>query len=238
MDRAEVVEYDGEPMFDRIIDDTPAPESERHGDFLVYVMGPYTPFDLSYVFPDADFRPHARYVDGELFDPERHEDMEETLRDVCSALRTDPGVRAFIATDVDVPTVRDARESRSGEDGRSPLDQSVEFALVSDAVVFVLDEAGVNAGVATEIGAVLGEFDLRLENPRPPRKPRRRLRIYCSERLSSASIEEIPYGYGVDVYRYDDEDDLLRNLRQFVTTVEYASRYEDLPLVGPHHHIE
>lgn len=233
MDRAELAEYDGESLFERILENAPEPVSERHRDFLVYVMGPYTPFDLSYVLRDGEFPLDSPYVDSELFDPERHEDMEATLRDVCSALREDPGVRAFVATDVDVPTVRDAGKSGPDENGWSPLDQSIEFALVSDVVVFVLDEAGRNAGVASEIGAVLGEFDLRLRNPEPPRKPRRRIRIYCSEAFSSASIEEIPHGFGVDVYPYEDEADLLGNLRQFVTTVEYASRYEDLPLVGP-----
>lgn len=233
MDSAELAEYDGESILERILDSTPAPNLEQHRDLLVYVMGPYTPFDLSYVVPNADFDLDARYVDSELFDPEDHEDMEETLRHVCSALRDDPGVRAFIATDIDIPTVRDVETSERDGDGWSPLDQSIEYALVSDVVVFVLDEAGLNAGVASEIGAILGEFDLRLRNPELPKKPRRRVRIYCSEEFSSASIEEIPHGFGVDVYRYENEMDLLENLRQFVTAVEYASEYEGLPLFRP-----
>lgn len=233
MDSAELAEYDGESILERILDSTPAPSSERHCDFLVYVMGPYTPFDLAYIVPNADLDLDARYVDSELFDPENHEDMVETLQQVCSALREDPGVRAFIATDVDIPTARNAGKAGRETRGRSPLDQSIEYALISDTVVFILDEAGLNAGVASEIGAILGEFDLRLRNPEPPKKPRRRVRIYCSEAFSSASIEEIPHGFGVDVYRYENEPDLLGNLRQFVTAVEYASEYEDLPLFGP-----
>lgn len=231
MDSAELAGYDAVSIRERILDSTPAPNSEQHCDFLVYVMGAYTPFDLSYVDPNADL--DARYVDSELFDPENHEDMEEALQNVCSALREDPGVRAFVATDVGIPTVRDLETSKRDENGRTPLDQSIEYALISDAVVFVLDEAGLNAGVASEIGTILGEFDLRLQNPELPKKPRRRVRIYCSKAFSSASIEEIPHGFGVDIYRYDSRVDLLENLRQFVTTVEMASKYEGLPLFRP-----
>lgn len=221
---------DGEAMRRRIIECSPDSSTPRHDEFLVYVMGPYTPFDLSYAYPETDFGFDTPYVDSELFDPKSHEDMEATLRDVCSALRDDPGVRAFIATDVGVPTERDASETDWEVRGLSPLDQSIEYARISDAVVFVLDEAGRNAGVASEIGAILGEFNLRLRNPNHPRKPRCRFRIYVSETFSSASIEEIPSGFGVDVYRYENESDLLGNLRQFITAVEYASQYDSLPL--------
>lgn len=220
-------EADGEWTRRRIVECSPDPLPRSDDEFLVYVMGPYTPFDLEYAYPETDL--DTPYVDSELFDPERHEDMEASLRDVCSALRDDPGVRAFVATDVDIPTAREVEKTGREVEGCSPLDQSIKFARVSDAVVFVLDEAGRNAGVASEIGAILGEFDLRLRSSGPPRKPRRRFRIYVSESFSSASIEEIPYGFGVDVYRYESEDDLLANLRQFVTAVEYASRYESLP---------
>lgn len=220
---------DGESIRSRIIENSPDPPAAGHGDFLVYVMGPYTPFDLSYAYSEADFDIETPYVESELFDPEHHEDMEATLREVCSELRDDPGVRAFVATDVDVPTKRDASEADREVRALSPLDQSIEYARVSDAVVFVLDEAGRNAGVASEIGAILGEFDLRLRNDDLPRKPRRRFRIYVSESFSSASIEEVPFGFGVDVYRYESQSDLLGNLRQFVSAVEYASRYDTLP---------
>lgn len=222
-------ESDGESIRRCITERSPDPPGHGHGEFLVYVMGPYTPFDLTYAYPETDFDLDAPYVDSELFDPERHEDMEATLREVSSALRNDPGVRAFVATDVDVPTERDASEVDVEMGGLSPLDQSIEYARVSDAVVFVLDEAGRNAGVASEVGAILGEFDLRLRNPDKPRKPRQRFRIYVSEAFSSASIEEIPYGFGVDIYRYESQGDLLGNLRHFVSAVEYASRVESLP---------
>lgn len=220
---------DGGSMRRRIVERSPDPPVWGRGEFLVYVMGSYTPFDLTYVFPEVRFDLDEPYVDSELFDPEHHEDMEATLKGVCSELRNDPGVRAFVATDVDVPTERDASETDGRADGLSPLDQSIEYARVSDAVVFVLDEAGRNEGVASEIGAILGEFDLRLRNDDPPRKPRRRFRIYVSESFSSASIEEIPYGFGVDIYEYESRSDLLGNLRQFVHAVESIPKEEAFP---------
>lgn len=228
MDDGELpIEGEDESIRRRIIERSPDPPTPGHGDFLVYVMGPYTPFDLSYAYPESDL--DTPYVDSELFDPERHADMEATLKEVCSMLRAEPGVRAFVATDVGVPTERDVEEVDRKVRGLSPLDQSIEYARVSDAVAFVLDEAGRNAGVASEIGAILGEFDLRLRNSDRPRKPRRRFRIYVSETFSSASIEEIPHGFGVDIYRYESESDLLANLRHFISAVEYASRHESFP---------
>lgn len=227
MDRRNpALEYDGKSIYRHILDAVPV--SGNRDDFLCYVMGPYTPFDLTYVYPDDDIE--DPYIDAELFDPDEHEDMEETLRDICTELRNDPGVRAFIATDIGIPTTREARKERLDENGLSPLDQSIEYATVSDAVVFVLDEAGLNAGVGSEIGAILGEFNLRLRNQNLNRKPRQRLRIYYSGEFSSASIEEIPHGFGIDTYEYESQTDLLQNLRNFVTNVENLTRFEGLEL--------
>lgn len=225
------LEYDGTSIYQHIIDNTPAPEAAS--DFLCYVMGPYTPFDVTYAYSEEAIDTDDPYIDAELFDPDEHEDMEETLQKVRTELRDDPEIRAFVATDVEIPTRREARKDELEERGLSPLDQSIEYAAVSDAVVFILDEAGLNAGVGSEIGAILGEFNLRVRNREPNRKPRQRFRIYLSEEFSSASIEEIPYGYGIDVYQYRSETDLLRNLRNFVTNVENLSRYEGLELYNP-----
>ncbi len=99
--------------------------------------------------------------------------------------------------------------------------------------MFILDEAGLNAGVGSEVGAILDEFDLRIRNREPTGKPRRRFRIHLSDEFGSVSIEEIPSGYDIDVYRYQSEADLLRNLRNFVTNVEGLSRYDELELYEP-----
>lgn len=220
------LEYDGKSIYRHVLEATSV--SGKRDDFLCYVMGPYTPFDLTYVYPDEGVG--SQYIDAELFDPDKHEDMEATLRDICSELRDDPGIRAFLATDVEIPTAREARRERLDEPGLSPLDQSIEFATVSDSVAFILDEAGLNAGVASEIGAILGEFNLRLRNRDPERKPRRRLRIYYSSEFASASIEEIPHGFGIDAYEYESQRDLVANLRNFVTNVENLTRFEGLEL--------
>jgi hypothetical protein len=225
------LEYGGGSIYENIVDNTAEPEGQ--GSFLCYVMGPYTPFDVTYAYPEDSIDADTPYIDAELFDPDKHEDMEETLQNIRTELRTDPGILAFVATDVDIPTRREAREKELEERGLSPLDQSIEYAIVSDTVVFILDEAGLNAGAGSELGAILGEFNLRLRNREPNRKPRRRFRVYLSDEFSSASIEEIPYGYDIDIYRYRSEKDLLRNLRNFVTNVENLSRYDGFELYNP-----
>lgn len=229
MNRDELtLEYNGDSIYQHIIDNTVDPE--RRDSFLCYVMGPYTPFDVTYAYPEDTINLESPYIDAELFDPEEHEDMKATLHDICTELRNDPGIRSFIATDTGIPTAREARRERLDENGLSPLDQSIEYATVSDAVVFILDEAGLNAGVGSEIGAILGEFNLRLRNRNPNRKPRQRLRIYHSDEFSSASIEEIPHGFGIDTYEYESESDLLENLRHYITNVENLTRFEELDL--------
>jgi hypothetical protein len=225
------LEYDGKSIYRHVVEGTPNPGNR--GDFLCYVMGPYTPFDVTYAYPADAIDIDDPYIEAELFDPDDHEDMEATLRGVCTELRRDPGIRAFVATDVGIPTAKETTRDRLDESGLSPLDQSIEYATVSDAVVFILDEAGLNAGVGSEVGAILGEFNLRVRNREPVRKPRQRFRIYLSDEFGSASIEEIPSGYDIDVYRYQSEVDLLRNLRNFVTNVENLSRYDGLELYEP-----
>lgn len=222
------LEYGGDSIYKNIINNTAEPEGQ--GSFLCYVMGPYTPFDVTYSYPEDSIDADNPYIDAELFDPNKHEDMEATLRDIRTELRNDPGIRAFIATDVGIPTAREARREQLDETGLSPLDQSIEYATVSDAVIFILDEAGLNAGVASEIGAILGEFNLRRRNRNPNRKPRQRFRIYHSAEFSSASIEEIPHGFGIDTYEYESETDLLGNIRNFITNVENLARFEGLEL--------
>jgi len=152
------LEYERNSIYQHVVEATPDPGNGS--DFLCYVMGPYTPFDVTYALPEDAIDVANPYVDAELFDPDEHENMEETLQNIRAKLQDDPGVRAFVATNVGIPTRREARKSGLDERGLSPLDQSIEYAAISDAVVFVLDEAGLNAGVGSEVGAILGEFNL------------------------------------------------------------------------------
>lgn len=238
-DRRFGFEYNDRPIFDYIEDNAPTPPYlSSQSDFFVYVMGPYTAFNAEYVYDDAD-ELKSPFISDPLFDPETHvtEDgtgnMERALADVCETLREQLGVRAFIATDIGIPTKRDAEENDLNEPGMTPLDQSVEFAAVSDAVLFIFSAAGLNSGVAGEVGSVLGEFNLRWNNPTEEQKPRGRLRIFRGPAFESASIDEIPFGYGIDVIDFDTHDDLLRKSQQFLVGVERGSREEDWPIFTP-----
>jgi hypothetical protein len=213
-----------DPFFSQILDNTPIPRRRGpQSESLFYVMGPYTAFDASYPFED----PPQQYIDPGLFDPERDASFEETLATFCGTLRDEHGVWAFIATDLNVPTESEAE----GTSGLSPLDQSILAATYADSVFFVVDEAGLNAGVGSEIGAVLSEFQLRLRTPQSGRKPRQRLQICLSDSLS-ASIEEVPYTYGVDVYEYDDWADLVTFAGNHIQEIWAKSRdpSEDFPV--------
>lgn len=230
-------EYDGQPIFERV--DGRAPVSEHPSasdDFFVYVMGPYTAFDATLAYDDGH-RLESPFIDDPLFDPDEHvtdgtPDMEAALGDLCGDLRTRFGVRAFIATDIGIPTRRQADEQGLDEPGMTPLDQSVAYAAVSDAVAFVFSVAGLTTGVGAEAGAILGEFGLRSDSPRRPRKPRERLRLFCGPGFGSATVDEIPLGFGVDRIDFESRADLVRKLHRFLTGVERADRH--LPVFVPY----
>lgn len=238
-DRRFGFEYEGRPIFDYVEERAPSPSYiSSNDDLYVYVMGPYTAFDATRAYDDAD-RLVSPFFEDPLFDPDRHVtddgrgDYEAALSEFCRNLREELGVRAFLATDVDIPTKREARRRSLDEPGMTPLDQSVEFAAVSDAVAFVVTAAGLTTGVGSEIGAVLGEFNLRWNDPREERKPRERLRIFTGPGFASASIDELPLAYGIDVIEFEDREDLLEKSQQFLVNVERGSRREGWPIYDP-----
>ena len=228
--------YDGEPVFSRIKSDAPRPDTEKlDRDFFLFVMGPYTAFDATYVYDDAD-RLETRFADDPLFDPDEHVtddgrgDYEAALRDLCAQLRSEFGVRAFLATDIDIPTVQEA-------DGTAPgmpvPEQSVAFAAVSDAVMFVFTEGGLTAGTGCELGSILGRFNLGVNNPEPVRKPRERIRIFRSESFASATVEETTAAYGIDCLSFENADELVKDVRNFLTEVNRNSPEELTPVYNP-----
>jgi hypothetical protein len=140
-------------MRERIIDELGGLAHER---LLVYLMGPYTAFDIRPVLEQAD-KPEevvdlealpesvdfGTLVGGEsgLASDEATLDLLLSVRD---SLRTDPGVNAFLAIHIDIPLVE-----------MDAATQSIEFARASNAVVFVLPKLGAKLGVGMEVGAVL-----------------------------------------------------------------------------------
>lgn len=232
--------YDGRSVFSYIDEDVPPTDlSSKNHDFFVYVMGPYTAFDATYAFDDAE-KLQSPFVEDPLFDPEEHivdemGDFEKVLSDVCDDISDRLGVRAFIATDIDIPTAREVNNQNLDEPGMPVLNQSVAFAAVSDAVVFIYSLAGLNIGVSAEVGAILGEFHLRIDDKLQRLKPRERLRIFRGPGIESASVGEIPYGYGVDCIDFEAREDLLRKIQQFLVNVQRSARDENLPVFIPRH---
>lgn len=232
--------YDGQSVFSYIEQGAPsADNSSTNSDFFVYVMGPYTAFDATYAFDDAE-KLQSPFVEDPLFDPDEHivdemGDFEKSLSDVCDDISERLGVRAFIATDIDIPTTREVETQNLDEPGMPVLNQSVAFAAVSDAVVFVYSLAGLNIGISAEVGAILGEFHLRIDDQLQRLKPRERLRIFRGPGIESASVGEIPDGYGVDCIDFDTREDLLRKIQQFLVNVRRAARDENLPVFIPRH---
>lgn len=205
--------------------------------FYVYIMGPYTAFDAEYAFDDAgDLK--SKYIEDPLFNPEVHVNSadratyEAALTDLCELLRTELGVSAFLATDIStIPTIREAEN----EPGMSVLDQSVAFAAMSEAVIFLFTRAGLTTGTGSEVGAILSDFNLRRENIEPDRKPRKRIGIFPHGEFSSASINEIPYTYDIAPRGFSTRTNLLDRIRKFIVNIQ---RDQDLSLYNPYRESE
>jgi hypothetical protein len=230
-------QFKGESVFSYVQRDAPEPEeSQLDEDVFVYVMGPYTAFDATYAYSNGD-ELKSPFIEDPLFDPELHitdderGSYEAALDDLWATLREEFGVCAFLATDIDIPTENDAADD---EPSKPVLTQSIEFAAVSDAVVFVFTPAGLTTGAGSEVGAILGEFHLRQGNSEPIRKPRERFRIFTTKEFSSASIDEIPWTYGVDTIDFEDKGDLVRKIQHFLANLERQDPDRPLPIFIPH----
>jgi hypothetical protein len=238
--------YNDRPISDILAEQAPAaPNLGPHNDFTVYVMGPYTAFNAEKAYDDAD-KLRTPFQDDPLFNPDKHIDdagnsnMEEALRDFCEELRHKHNCRAFIATDIDIPTHQQAKEqneSRSeGEpeiEGMDPLAQSVAFAAHSDAVLFLFTSGGLTTGVGTETGGILGEFHLRRGNPATTHKPGQRVVVYVDENFSSATIDELPKGYDIQYNRFVSKADLHTSVRRWFDNLSRETRDTNLPVFIP-----
>lgn len=221
--------YDGTPIC-KIIDDHIPPAKN---DFLVYVMGPYTAFDAEKAYDDADELDSA-YIEDPLFQPDKHitdgkATYEAALTDLCSIIRDKFEVRPFIASDVPIPTTEDVEKEDLDEPGLAVPDQSVEFAAVSHAVIFIFSKAGLNGGVGGEAGAILGEFNLRRRTRSNPIKPRERFRLFGGPGYSSAMINEMSDSYGVPKLEFESQEELKGQIGSYLVEVQRRQRSDDLP---------
>lgn len=240
------VRYNDRSIADILSEQAPAPPKfSTHNDFTVYVMGPYTAFNAERAYDDAD-KLRTPFQNDPLFDPDRHVtdsgkgDMERALRDFCAELRKEHNCRAFIATDIDIPTHEQAaNRNETGYDtgpvvdGMDPLAQSVAFAAHSDAVLFLFTQGGLTTGVGAETGGILGEFHLRRGNPALTHKPGQRIGLYLDENFSSATIDELPKGYEIQYDSFPSKHELHRKVRNWFDGLHREARDTDLPVFVP-----
>ncbi|MFB6135682.1 MAG: hypothetical protein ABEJ04_02885 [Halobacteriaceae archaeon] len=209
-----------------------------HPRFLVYLMGPYKAFDVESILDaiDADgddatpldVNQIPENVDfgtlvGSDVDLDRQEATLELLLWVRDRLRTDPGVNAFLATDVDVPL-----------EELDAATQSIEFALASNAVVYLVPKVGDNLGVGIETGSVLETLyrDRDTEEADdatvPPGHHERVLFVHESG-VRSAMIAAVHERWDARVCSYSDREDLLKQVRLFVRDLARREQRGDLP---------
>lgn len=201
-----------------------------HPRLLVYLMGPYVAFDVEAVLertgtdesilaavPDQiDF---GEFVGSDV-PLDRHEAVLDLLVDVRDRLRSGPGVNAFLAIDVDVPL--------SEMDAAT---QSIEFALASNAVVYVVPRIGDNLGVGIEVGAVLEAIyrEEGRERRAGPTGHRERVLFVHESGVSSSMIAAVRDRWEARVYSYRDRADLVRQVRLFVRDIARRELHGDLP---------
>jgi hypothetical protein len=190
-----------------------------HSRFLVYLMGPYKAFDIDTVFEaiDADDAVDPGQIPetadfGTLVGSEADLDQQEAVFDlllfVRDALRTDPGVNAFLAVDIDIPL-----------EELDAATQSVEFALASNAVVYVVPKLGDNLGVGIEAGSVLEALyrERATSDDHPPVASHHERVLFIHESgVRSAMIAAVQDRWDARVYSYEDREDLVKQLRLFV----------------------
>ena len=185
--------------------------------FLLYLMGPYKSFNLSYVLSDEE----REQMDIEalpgplrrLFqNRDRIDEAQALLRRVQGNLRTDPGVNAFLAVDIDIDTA-----------DIDAVTQSIEYAYCSNAIVFIVPYLGHNFGVGEEAGCVL-------ENLAETHGDRI---VFVHEAdVTSEMIRSARTRWDLRVETYETEAELIQVVRRFVVTIMNRERFGDLKYLG------
>lgn len=212
-------------MRDQLIDEL---GELAHPRFLVYLMGPYKAFDVEAVLDSVDtgegddLATIPENVDfGALVDSDRDLDRQEAVLDlllyVRDRLRTDPGMNAFLAVDIDIPL-----------EEMDAATQSIEFALASNAVIYVVPAVGDNLGVGIETGSVL-EAIFREQEAGGATDHQERVLFIHESGIRSAMIAAVQDRWEARVYSYSGRDDLVRQVRLFVRDITRRELRGDLP---------
>lgn len=183
--------------------------SVKYDRFLFYLMGPYKSFNLNYVLSEEE----RQDIDvDELPGPLRRlfrnkEDINAAkamLRRVQGELRTDPGMNAFLAVDIDVDI-----------DDVDAVTQSVEYTRCSNATAFVLPFLGHNFGVGEEAGSVLETL---------AETHGERLVFVHEADVTSAMIQSANVRWDLRVETYESEPELVGKLRRFAGGIMQRER--------------
>lgn len=185
----------------------------KYDRFLFYLMGPYKSFNLNYILSEEE----RQEIDiDDLPGPLRRlfrnkDDITEAqalLRRIQGALRTDPGVNAFLALDVDVDT-----------EEVDAVTQSIEYARCSNATAFVVPFLGHNFGVGEEAGSILESLsDTHGE----------RLIFVHETDVTSAMIRSAAVRWDLRIETYETETELVDTLRRFAGGIMQRERRGDL----------
>lgn len=200
-----------------------------HSRFLVYLMGPYKTFDVDALLEatDADdaeiLGSIPESVDfGSLVGADVDLDRQEAVLDLLlyarDRLRTDPGVNAFLAIDIDIPL-----------EELDAATQSIEFALASNAVVYIVPRVGDNLGVGIETGSVLEAIFRNNDEQGSTTNHQERVLFIHESGVRSAMIAAVQDRWEARVYAYEDREDLVRQLRLFVRDLARRELEGDLP---------
>ncbi|WP_222919024.1 hypothetical protein [Natrinema sp. SYSU A 869] len=181
--------------------------------FLLYLMGPYKSFNLNYVLSDEELEeisvadlpgPFRKLFQNE----DAIDEAAALLRRVQGTLRTDPGVNAFLAVDVDIDT-----------DEIDAVTQSIEYARRANTTVFVLPFLGHNFGIGEEAGSIL-------ENIAETHGDR--IVFVHEANVTSEMIRSARRRWDLRLETYETEAELIDTVRRFVVTTMNRERFGDL----------